>query len=305
MKSSVLITGGGGFVARHLAPVLSKSSHVFVHMRKASEGAVIKNQDGITVLEGSLRPEEIAQYIGVEVGTLFHLAGAVSAKDTMDLFDANVVTTVNAIELMERCSIPHMFFLSTAAVWSGTIEGILSESVPPEPDTPYGYAKLSAETLIIDAVKHGKIRSATILRCNNTYGPGSTQGVVANFYEKINTGHPVTINGDGMQLREPLYIADLVDLLVLAKANPVDGVRTFGVSGPQALTISQLAQTIANTLGRNLVIDFAPARGDRSRHLLVSTQKAKLEFGWQPETYIENGIRQLMDVNFPEKLRSE
>ena len=183
MKSSVLITGGGGFVARHLVPVLSKSSHVFLHVRKGSESTVIKSQDCITFLEGPLASEEIAQIIGSEVNTLFHFAGAVTAKDTMDLFDANVVTTVNAIELMERCSIPHMVFLSTAAVWSGTIEGILNESIPPEPDTPYGYAKLAAETLIMDAVKRGKIRSATILRCNNTYGPGSTQGVIANFYE--------------------------------------------------------------------------------------------------------------------------
>lgn len=305
MKSSVLITGGGGFVARHLVPVLSKSSHVFVHVRKGSESTVIKSQDGITFLEGPLASEEVAQIIGSEVSTLFHFAGAVTAKDTMDLFDANVVTTVNAIELMERCSIPHMVFLSTAAVWSGSIEGILNESIPPEPDTPYGYAKLAAETLIIDAVKRGKIRSATILRCNNTYGPGSNQGVIANFYEKLNSGHPVIINGDGMQLREPLYISDLVDLLVLIRAKPVDGVQTFGVSGPQALTVSLLAQAIANTLGRNLAIEFTPARGDRSRHLLVSTQKAKLELGWQPETYIEDGLRQVMDANFPEKLRSE
>ena len=108
-----------------------------------------------------------------------------------------------------------------------------------------------------------------------------------------------------MQLREPLYISDLVDLLVLVRAKPVDGVRTFGVSGPQALTVSLLAQAIANTLGRNLAIEFTPARGDRSRHLLVSTQKAKLELGWQPETYIEDGVRQVMGANFPEKLRSE
>lgn len=305
MKSSVLITGGGGFVARHLVPVLSKSSHVFVHMRKVYGDTAIKSQDGITLLEGPLASEAVAKNLVGEVSTLFHFAGAVSAKDAMDLLDANVVTTVNAIELMESCSIPHMVFLSTAAVWSGSVEGVLNESIPPEPDTPYGYAKLAAETLIIDAVKRGKIRSATILRCNNTYGPGSTQGAIANFYGRLNSGYPVTINGDGMQLREPLYIADLVNLLLLAKAKPVDGVRIFGVSGPQAMTIIQLAKTIANTLGRNLAVEFTPARGDRSRHLLVSTQKARLELGWLPEIYIEDGMKQVMDANFPEKLRSE
>lgn len=296
MKSAVLITGGSGFVAGHLVSALSCKAKVFLHTRQEKKLFAKDVSCGVTLLTGPFETEKIAQEIGTNVGTVFHLAGAVSVKDTLDLFDANIVTTANVIDLMVKNSIPHLVFLSTAAVWSGSSNEVFDETVVAEPNTPYGFAKLASEALIVDAVTQGKIRSATILRCNNTYGPGSGQGVIANFYESLKSGRPVVIDGDGNQLREPLFVKDLIDLLLCVNSRQVDGVHVYGISGPQALTVYEIAGKTAKMLGRELQVEFRPERSDRSRHLLVSTRKAELELGWHPLTLIDDGLRQIMNA---------
>lgn len=296
MKESVLITGGSGFVAGHLIKALDGVCEVFVHTRKITEKIAANAFGSITMLEGAFDSEAIAERIGTDVGVVFHLAGAVTVKNALELFNANMVSTSNVIDLMEKAEIPHLIFLSTAAVWSGSSEQVLDENVSEEPNTPYGYAKLAAEALIFDAVRQKKLRSATILRCNNTYGPGSVQGVVANFYEKLKSGKPVEIDGDGSQLREPLFIDDLVDLILLAKDRHVDGVQIFGVSGPEAMTVRELAAKVAEGIGCELCIRSTSERNDRSRHLVVSTRKAFIELGWQPATNIGDGVRQMIHI---------
>ena len=294
MKSDILITGGSGFIGGHLVSALSGKSEIFLHTRQEAKLFAKEVLCGATVLRGFFETKKIAEQIGKTVGTVFHLAGAISVKDGLDLFNANVVTTANVIDLMVRNSIPHLVFLSTAAVWSGSSKEVFDETVVAEPNTPYGFAKLASEALIVDAVTQGKIRSATILRCNNTYGPGSSQGVIASFYQNLKSGQPLVVDGDGKQLREPLFITDLIDLLVCVSTRQVDGVHVYGISGPQALTVCEIAEKTAKMLGRELQIKYRPERSDRSRHLLVSTQKAQSELGWRPMTLFDEGLRRII-----------
>jgi nucleoside-diphosphate-sugar epimerase len=156
--------------------------------------------------------------------------------------------------------------------------------------TLYGYAKLSAERLIADSIDQDKISAATILRCNNTYGPGGVQGVVANFMARLLKGQPVQIQGDGQQLREPLYVSDLIDVIVKALAKD-RGLHTFGISGPEAMTIASMAETLAKVLGTTLELDWKPENPDRARHIVVDTGKAQRELGWRPRIGFDQGCR--------------
>lgn len=292
MSSPVFITGGGGFFAPHLIRALGGGPLVQVHLRRESE-RLAEDLPDCVVLREPLTDPTLADRLEDGTDTVFHLAGAVTTDSAMDLINANVVTTANVIELMVRRGIPHLVFLSTAAVWSGATGGRIDEDVPPAPTTPYGFAKLAAEALVVDAVARGKIASATILRCNNTYGPGSRQGVVANFYHRIRVGQGVLIDGDGMQLREPLFVADLMDLLLRARNRP-SGLQVYGISGPEAMTVSDIAFTVAEVTGRELKIDWGADRSDRSRHLLISTDKVKAGLNWQPTTCLADGLRAML-----------
>lgn len=293
MSSPVFITGGGGFFAPHLIRALGGGADVLVHLRRESARAPVDLPGGCIVLREDLADPALADRLPTGVDTVFHLAGAVTAASALDLVNANVVTTANVIELMARRGIPRLVFLSTAAVWSGTTGSRIDENVAPAPNTPYGFAKLAAEALVADAVARGRIASATILRCNNTYGPDSRQGVVASFWQHLRAGQSVLIDGDGMQLREPLYVSDLVDLLLRARAR-LGGLQVYGISGPQALTVGEIARTVAEVTGRELKINWGAERSDRSRHLLISTHKAEASLGWRPTTLLADGLRAML-----------
>jgi UDP-glucuronate decarboxylase len=101
---------------------------------------------------------------------------------------------------------------------------------------------------------------------------------------------PVQIQGDGQQLREPLYVTDLVDLLLKAFTKE-RGLHTFGVSGPEAMTIIAMAETLAKVFGNRLGVDWQPDNPDRARHIIVDTSKARREFNWNPGIGFEQGCR--------------
>lgn len=295
MTGSVFISGGTGFVAPHLLRALLGRREVHVHVRRLSDRLLKEFGDSCRFVPEPLSNAGVGTCLPEGVDTVIHLAGAVSASSTSELLQANVVTTANVLEIMARRAIPHLVFLSTAAVWSDATGSRIDEKAAPAPNTPYGFAKLAAESLIVDAVAQGRVKSATILRCNNTYGPGGYQGVVANFYHRLLADQPVMIDGDGQQLREPLFVGDLVELLLKAMAQRT-GLNIYGIGGPEPLTVRQIAQTIAEVTGRELKVDWGGARQDRSRHLLISTQKVHDELGWAPVTCLRDGIRAMLDA---------
>jgi UDP-glucose 4-epimerase len=295
MKSSVFITGGGGFIAPHLIRALGEQD-IFVHLRRQSSRVPGDLPSNCNVLREDLTDSTLIAKLSGGVDTVFHLAGAINASSAFDLVDANVVSTANVINLMAQLRTPHLVFMSTAAVWGGKTGERIEENTPPTPNTPYGFAKLAAEALIADAVVRGSIASATILRCNNTYGPGSRQGVVANFFQLVCSGKAIQIDGDGMQLREPLYISDLVDLLILAMAKP-SGLQVYGVSGPHAMTVSEIARAVAEVSDCELKIDWCVERSDRSRHLLISNSAVESGLAWRPKISLFKGLRELMSYD--------
>lgn len=97
------------------------------------------------------------------------------------------------------------------------------------------------------------------------------------------------IFGDGQQIREPLYVSDLVDLLKKGMTIKT-GVHTFGVSGPASLTVRQMAEIIAHALGRRLTVELFPEDSERVRHLSIDIGKLQRELGWVPSVSFEAGI---------------
>lgn len=286
---SIFITGGGGFIAPHLLDFLDPACQVTLHVRDEKKAARIKARPGLQIISGPLTKSEISDRLP-ECDAVIHLAGAVHGQSVEAILDSNIVTTQNVLEIMATRRIPKLIFMSTASVWSDSTGTKLSEQLPTNPATLYGYAKLSAERLITDAVYQGQISSAVVLRCNNTYGPGGVQGAVANFMTCLLKGVPVQLQGDGRQLREPLYITDLVDVILRSFSRGA-GVHTYAISGPEAMTVLMMAQTLAKVLDRSLEIDWQPENRERARHIIMNTEKARQELGWTPHISYEEGCR--------------
>lgn len=297
MSKNIFVTGGGGFIAPHLLDCLDPAWSVTVHVRNPLKIENIKPRPGLRIISGPLTERSLLSQVPEQCETVIHLAGAVQGPNVEAILESNIVSTHNVLALMHARRIPRLIFMSTAAVWADSAGIRLSEQTEPSPSTLYGYAKLSAECLVKDAILQGQLSSAAVLRCNNTYGRGSIQGVVANFKACLLNRQPVRIDGDGQQLREPLYVSDLVDVIV--KACSLDqGLHVYGISGPEPLTILQMAEIMARVLGRDLDVDWQPDRSDRSRHLLINTEKARQELGWHPRVHFEEGVR-LLCANCP------
>ncbi|MCP4618640.1 MAG: NAD(P)-dependent oxidoreductase [Bradyrhizobium sp.] len=296
---SVFITGGGGFIAPHLLRALDPSLAVTLHIRDAakyaSPAAPVTAHPGVRIITGALNEEEIAGKLPDDCDTVIHLAGAVHGQSTEAILDSNITTTRNVLQIMEHRKIANLVFMSTAAVWSDTSGNRLSESMTTNPQTLYGYAKLSAERLIVDSISRDKIASAVILRCNNTYGPGGFQGAVASFMRRLVDGLPVQIEGDGLQMREPLHVSDVVDVIKRSCAG-APGAHAYCISGPEVVTIVGMAETIAKVLGRKLEIEWKPQNADRARHIIMDTEKAGRELGWTPHIRFEEGCRRYAEA---------
>ncbi len=286
----VFITGGSGFIAPHLLAALCTTHSVVLHVRDARKSGQVHRRPGLVVYSGKLGDDALRRQISGGFDAVLHLAGAVVGPSVEAVLESNIVTTNNVLSLMEACGIPKIVFMSTASVWSDSAGQKLDERTATNPSTVYGYAKLAAECLINDAVAAKKIASAAILRCNNTYGPGCVQGVVASFRSRILSGQPVQIHGDGQQLREPLHVADLVDAILKAMSLS-EGLRTYGISGPEALTVLNIAETIAGSLGRELQVEWRPEHPERTRHLILNTEKARRELDWVPRVRFSDGVR--------------
>jgi len=295
---SVFITGGGGFIAPHLVRALDPSLVVTIHIRNAAEhtlAALGAAHPGTRIVTGALNEEEIADQIPDDCDTVIHLAGAVHGPGTEDILDSNITTTRNVLQIMDRKKVANIVFMSTAAVWSDTSGTRLSEWMVTNPQTLYGYAKLSAERLIADSISRDRIASAVILRCNNTYGPGGFQGAVATFMRRLLEGLPVQIEGDGLQMREPLHVSDVVDVIKRSCVGP-RGAHVYCISGPEVVTIIGMAETMAKVLGRKLEIEWKPQNADRARHIIMNTEKARQELGWTPHIRFEDGCRRYAEA---------
>lgn len=302
MDRKILITGGGGFIAPYLACALAKEGEVFMHIRQTSKTSTLDLPGVIYIRSSSLDDGVIRQSLPDGIDTVFHLAGAASSPNALAMANSNVVTTANVINLMADRGIPNLIFMSTAAVWRGALDSRINESTPEAPDTHYGYAKLAAESLIVDAVNRGFISAATILRCNGTYGYGGYQGVVINFYNRLRNCESVSIDGDGLQLREPLYVSDLVDL-ILCSSTQTNGLQVYAASGPQTLTVLDIARTIAKVLNRKLTIEWQPERNDRNRHIILSNSKAQEFLKWKPQIYLQDGLRMMISAELEQLTR--
>lgn len=282
----VFITGGGGFVAPHLIAALPRHWQLSVHMRKPATYTFDRE---VRLVHGAMDEADLTKEFGRGIDSVIHLAGAVQGPSNEAIIDSNVVTTRNVLAAMERCKVPSLVFMSTASVWSDNRGMRLNETIDANPSTLYGYVKLCAERLINASVCQGGIDSAVILRCNSTYGRGATQGVVHSFLQQISKSSPVVIYGDGQQLREPLYIDDLVDL-IYRSLSLSGGLHLYGVSGPNALSVLKIAETIARATKNNLQIEWREDHPERVRHITIDTNKAKLQLGWSATTSFDEGI---------------
>jgi CDP-paratose 2-epimerase len=329
----VLITGGAGFVGTNLAKhLLAKGADVRILdslARPGSEENIEWLQDRFA---GRVRftradicdPAAVAAAVA-DVDHVFHLAAQVAVTTSLVApradFETNAAGTLNLLEAARACERPpSIVFTSTNKVYGVlpdvevTVEGQryvpvderlradgISEARPLDFHSPYGCSKGAADQYVLDYSRSFGLRTV-VLRMSCIYGPhqhgNEDQGWVAHFVRCALADRPITIYGDGRQVRDVLYVDDLVDAFERAWANvrELSG-RAFNIGGGVAKTVSvlELLELLGRLTGNRPRISFDSWRVGDQRYYVSDIARFRAATHWQPRTQLSRGLSALCE----------
>jgi CDP-paratose 2-epimerase len=326
-----LITGGAGFIGTNVAARLAESGRTVRVFDNLSRAGVETNLrwlrdtygDRIEVMLGDVRDRTSLARAVANVSEVYHFAAQVAVTSSLvdPVFDfaVNAGGTLNLLEelraLDER---PPVLFTSTNKVY-GDLEDVelvpeSSRYMPADTTTrmwgisearcidfhsPYGCSKGAADQYVLDYARTFGM-PAVVFRMSCIYGPhqfgNEDQGWVAHFLIRAIEGHPITVYGDGLQVRDILFVDDLVDAMLLAQATMarVAG-HAFNIGGGPARMTSlvELVDTITVLHGKPVALEFDAWREADQRYYVSDTRKFCEATGWSPRVGLEEGVAAL------------
>ncbi|MBJ6362065.1 NAD-dependent epimerase/dehydratase family protein [Paenibacillus sp. GCM10012307] len=290
-----IVTGGAGFIGSHLAAALALRGDQVTVVDNLASGNVKKVHPSANFQQLDIRSEEARQLVASErPDVVFHLAAQTDVQQSLQhsCYDAdvNVRGTINLLEGCREAG-SKLVFASTSAVYGDLEKLQISEQDPARPISFYGLSKWAAESYI---QLYSKLYGLpyTVLRFSNVFGPGQTAkgegGVVAVFLERLKSGEPVSIHGDGGQTRDFIYVGDIVSAL-LAAATRGEG-QTLHASTAVSVAVNELADLLGRIHGKELVRIRKPGRKGDIRHSCLDNRNARETLLWQPEHTLKEGL---------------
>ena len=291
----VLVTGGAGFIGSHLAAHLSQSNDVRVldSLAKGSRDAVPADA---TLLEGDVRNTEAVADAVSDVDVVFHQAAQVSVAASVEApvpsHETNVAGTLAVLEAARTHDV-RVVFASSAALYGHPQSLPVDETHPASPTSPYGLDKLTGDHYTrLYADLYGL--ETVALRYFNAYGPGQTggdyAGVITVFLNQALAGEPLTVEGDGDQTRDFIFVTDLVQANVLAATTQETGIA-FNVGTGESVSILELAEIVREVTDADSEIVHGPPREGDIDHSRADISRAREVLGFEPTVDLRDGLQ--------------
>jgi CDP-paratose 2-epimerase len=327
-----IITGGAGFIGCHAAARLHRQGHEVVLVDNLSRRGAQANLDWLqrqgvdTFIRADIRDTRVINDIfarHADADAVLHLAAQVavttSVADPRADFETNALGTFNILEAVrtEAGGKPVVFYSSTNKVY-GNLEHVrvverdgryayedrpfgVDESEPLDFHSPYGCSKGTGDQYVRDYARIYGLRTV-VFRQSCIFGTRQMgiedQGWIAWFCVATTLGKPFTIFGDGKQIRDTLWVDDLIDAYELAyeRIDAVQG-EVFNLGGGPANTLSlrELVSALEDRLGRPLDPPYADWRPGDQRVFVADIRKAERLLGWSPRVSTSEGISLLLD----------
>jgi UDP-glucose 4-epimerase len=301
----VLVTGGAGFIASHVADAyLALGDEVWI-VDNLSSGRRQNVPDGAEFLQIDIRDEEVRNlFREVRFDLVNHHAAQidvrVSVLDPAKDAGINLLGLLNLTEAAIEVGTRRFVFVSSGGVVYGEPERIPTpETAPKLPRSPYGVTKLTGEQYLY---YYRTIRGLEYiaLRYSNVFGPRQDPhgeaGVVAIFCSRLLSGQPLTIFGDGEQTRDYVFVRDVVSANMLASELRLEGgegldARAFNVGTGVATSVNQLADALEAVAGSAPGRNRQPERPGELRHSTLDSTLLRTQ-GWSPAFSLEDGLRE-------------
>lgn len=322
----ILITGAAGQIGSGLSKLLIERGHELVLCDSLRNGYIsnikINGEVIAPFFHIDIATNQLYEWCGGRYDAIIHLAAITSLPDCesnpLETIRINVSGTANVLEFARHYDIPHVIFASTSAVYENTDADIFTEELEINPRLYYSLSKKMAEDLI-HSYRENYGSKVTVLRFFNVFGPDGDQTrpnpPLLNFVvRELKKGIAPVLSGDGEQVRDFIWVNDVVSMLELCLEKQPNDV--FNVCTGVTVSVNQLSTWVAEALSReDLGLEHKPAQElwsrypkmfegqyplnkeivarETTRYSRGSWQKAKDILGWEPNTDIESLVKKV------------
>lgn len=295
------VTGGAGFIGSHIVRRLVADGHGVTVIDDLSRGSISNLRDVLDRIDfvkaDILDYDMLKRMLYDNVDGIFHQAALAfipsSYKNEERYRQVNVAGSKNVFRIGLESDIKIVYASSSTVYGDG--HGIpIQENAERKPLNPYGMTKLEAEYTAERYVENGA--RIVSLRYFNVVGLGrkiAHSGVVPRFMDRIRDGRPPIIYGDGLQLKDFVFVDDVVSANIAAMMGSV-GSDFVNIGSGRSISITDLAHLMINISNRNLNPEYEDPRQGDARMLVADISKAYRTLDWQPNIPLESGLRDIL-----------
>ncbi len=290
----VLVTGGAGFIGSHLVHRLCEQGTEVVVIDDLSSGEGERLPSEVRLVRQDITSADTVTAIAELRPThIVHAAAQVSVHRSMEDPAAdravNLIGTAHVIEGARRAKAQRLVFISSGGAIYGDTTGA-DESTTSAPESYYGIHKLAAEGYVrLSGMSHA------VARLSNAFGAGQRAdlegGVIAIFCRAASQGAPITVHGDGEQVRDFVHVDDVVGALEAMLLSSDSG--TWNVASGVATTINQLVTAVEAAYGVTLDVARTARRPGDVRSSVLRVDAIRRDLGWEPSVSLSAGLAKL------------
>jgi UDP-glucose 4-epimerase len=307
--TTVLVTGGAGFIGSHLADALRAGGAGVRVLDDLSTGSRENVPSGAELVEASVADPDAVRGALEGCDTVFHLGalGAVARSVERPLVTdaANVHGTLTVLHEAKEAGVRRLVFASSSSVYGGIAPLPTPESAPLVPRSPYAVSKLAGEHYCRVFTELFGLETVA-LRFFNVYGPRQRPdsvyaAVVPRFIDALLRGESPTVHGDGLQSRDFTYVADVCAAVIAAAGAPAERCagRVYNVAGGRRHTLLDLLAVLEGVLGVAAApVHVEPRPGD-VRHSEADVEALARDLGFRCSTPFEDGLRRTVEAMRP------
>ena len=295
---NIIITGGAGFLGRHLCRALAKAGHSIKIID-------LKENPEFETIIADVRDSEKMKELITDAEVVFHLASLIEAGESVEkpdkYIDYNINGTLSVLEAMRLNGVKTLVFSSSAAIYGEPIQVPIKEDDRTLPINPYGVTKLAMEGLLRSYIEaHGF--TGVALRYFNLYGPEEHHQpethAIPRFIEQVYKGEEVTVWGDGSHQRDYVYIEDIVDAHLKALdlvAQQPQKYHYLNLSTEKPSSVMEVVEIIERAMNKKANIKHHDPRPGDPLKLYADASKAKDVLGWEAKIDLEFGLKKTVE----------